>query len=105
MLKARKEKKAPDAMPKNALGIMDLTTGQTTRIERVKSFQVPEDGAGWLAYQLEAKPEEKKPEANADAPKPGDDNNDSQDFQQRRGGGAPGTSNAISAAPMPEPPS
>jgi dipeptidyl aminopeptidase/acylaminoacyl peptidase len=84
VLKARKEKKAPDAMPKNALGIMDLASGQVTRVERVKSFQVPEEGASWVAYQLEAKPEEKKPETNADAPKPSDDD---EDLQQRRGGG------------------
>jgi len=56
VLKARKEKKAPDAMPKNALGIMDLSNGQVTRVERVKSFQAPEDGPGWIAYQLEARP-------------------------------------------------
>lgn len=87
VLKARKEKKTPDAMPKNALGIMDLATGQVTRIERVKGFQVPEDGAGYLAYQLEAKVEEKKPEANADAPKPGDDNDFATDAFQGRGGG------------------
>ena len=27
---------------------------QVTRVERVKSFQVPEDGAGFIAYLLEA---------------------------------------------------
>ncbi len=85
VLKARKEKKTPEQMPKNALGIMDLATGQVARIERVKGFQVPEDGAGYVAYQLEAKPEEKKPEPNADAPKPGQD--EESDLQQGRGGG------------------
>src|SRR5437660_9111596 len=40
---------------KNALGIMDTSTGQVTRIERVKSFQVPEDGSGFIAYLLEPK--------------------------------------------------
>ncbi len=95
VLKARKEKKTPDQMPKNALGIMDLSNGQVTRIERVKNFQVPEDGAGWLAYSLEAKPEEKKPEAAADAPKPSN-NEDEADFQ-RPGGGAQGR--AAGAAP------
>lgn len=58
VLKARKEKKKPEEMPKNALGLMDLSTGQVTRIEKVKSFQVPEDGAGFIAYLLEPKPEE-----------------------------------------------
>jgi dipeptidyl aminopeptidase/acylaminoacyl peptidase len=53
--KAKKEKKKPEDMPKNALGIMDTATGQVTRIEKVRSFQVPEDGAGFIAYLLEAK--------------------------------------------------
>lgn len=68
--KAKKEKKKPEDMPKNALGIMDVSNGQVARIEKVKNFQVPEDGAGFIAYTLEAKPEakkteEKKPDATA----------------------------------------
>ncbi len=81
--KAKKDKKKPEEMPKNALGIMDLANGQVTRIEKVKNFQVPEEGISWVAYQLEAKPEEKKPET--EAPKPGDDE---EDLQQRGGRGA-----------------
>ena len=53
--KAKKEKKKPD-MPKNALGIMDLSNGTVTRVERVKSFRVPEDGFGYIAYLLEPAP-------------------------------------------------
>ena len=68
--KAKRDKKRPEDMPKNALGIMDLASGQVTRIERVKNFQVPEDGAGFLAYLFEAKPEDKKPEPQKDAAKP-----------------------------------
>ena len=60
--KAKKDKKRPEEMPKNAIGIMDLATGQVTRVERVKSFQVPEEAAGFIAYSLEAKVEERKPE-------------------------------------------
>ncbi|HSB10369.1 MAG TPA: hypothetical protein VLM38_12850, partial [Blastocatellia bacterium] len=60
--KAKKEKKRPEEMPKNAMGIMDLSSGEVTRIERVKSFQVPEEGAGFIAYLLEAKVEERRPE-------------------------------------------
>jgi dipeptidyl aminopeptidase/acylaminoacyl peptidase len=62
MEKAKTEKKRPDEMPKNSMGIMDLGTGEVTRIDRVKSFQVPEEGNGFLAYSLEAKPEERRPE-------------------------------------------
>jgi hypothetical protein len=66
--KAKKEKKKPEEMPKSAMGILDLTSGQVTRVERVKSFQVPEDGAGFIAYLLEPKAEEKKTdEKNPDA--------------------------------------
>ena len=52
--KAKKEKKKPEDMPKNGLGIMDLSTGEVTRIERVKSFRVPEDNGGFIAYLLES---------------------------------------------------
>jgi dipeptidyl aminopeptidase/acylaminoacyl peptidase len=55
--RAKKEKKKPEDMPKNALGIIDLSSGQVTRVERVKSFQVPEDGSGFIAYLLEPKTE------------------------------------------------
>ena len=57
--KAKKEKKKPEDMPKNALGIIDLSSGQVTRIEKVKGFQAPEDGSGFIAYLLEAKPAER----------------------------------------------
>jgi dipeptidyl aminopeptidase/acylaminoacyl peptidase len=52
--KAKKEKKKPEEMPKNGLSIMDLSNGTVTRIERVKTFRVPEDGGGFIAYQMEA---------------------------------------------------
>jgi dipeptidyl aminopeptidase/acylaminoacyl peptidase len=61
--KAKKDKKKPEEMPKNALGVMDLSSGQVARVEKVKNFQVPEDGSGFIAYLLESTPEPKKPEA------------------------------------------
>ena len=60
--KARKERRRAEEMPRNALGIMDLTNGQVTRIERVRGFQVPEQGAGFIAYQLEPRQPERKPD-------------------------------------------
>ncbi|HEU0251749.1 MAG TPA: hypothetical protein VFR12_01875, partial [Pyrinomonadaceae bacterium] len=57
--KAKKEKKKPEDMPKNGLGIMDLSNGSVTRVEKVKTFRVPEDNGGFIAYLHEAKPEEK----------------------------------------------
>jgi dipeptidyl aminopeptidase/acylaminoacyl peptidase len=71
--KAKKEKKKPEEQPKNALGIMDLATGQVTTVERVKSFKVPEDSGAYVAYLLEAplpKPAEKKDEAKKEEAKP-----------------------------------
>src|SRR5215813_7677922 len=62
--KAKKEKKKPEDMPKNGLSIMDLSNGTVTRIERVKSFRVPEDGSGFIAYLMEAAKPEEKPSAS-----------------------------------------
>jgi len=64
--KAKKEKKKPEDMPKNGLSIMDLSNGTVTRIERVKTFRVPEDGAGFIAYLMEAAKPEEKPSASPD---------------------------------------
>jgi dipeptidyl aminopeptidase/acylaminoacyl peptidase len=50
------------------MGIMDLGTGQVTRVERVRRIQVPEEGAGYIAYQLEAKAEERPAGDRAGAP-------------------------------------
>ncbi|HEU4767461.1 MAG TPA: hypothetical protein VFS77_08795, partial [Pyrinomonadaceae bacterium] len=69
--KAKKDKKRPEEMPKNGLGIMDLSTGTVTRVERVKSFRVPEDGPGFFAYLMEPKLPERKPaEPKPEEPKP-----------------------------------
>src|SRR2546425_12854831 len=56
VIKAKKDKKKPEDMPKTALGITDLSSGQVTRVERVKNFQVPEEAPGFIAYLMEAKP-------------------------------------------------
>ncbi|HRH40475.1 MAG TPA: prolyl oligopeptidase family serine peptidase [Pyrinomonadaceae bacterium] len=72
ILKARKDKKRPEDFPKNALGIMDLATGQVTKIENVKNYQIPEDGSGFVAILKEAaKAEPNAPNANAPANRPG----------------------------------
>ncbi|MDX2415635.1 MAG: prolyl oligopeptidase family serine peptidase [Bacteroidales bacterium] len=58
---AKKDKKKADEMPKNNLGIKVLPSGETTLIERVKSFKVFEEKGAWIAYLLE-KPLPKKKE-------------------------------------------
>jgi dipeptidyl aminopeptidase/acylaminoacyl peptidase len=57
-VRAAKKEEEDEDEPEDSLGILDLTTGAITRVERVKSFEMPEDAGGWLAYLLE-KPEEK----------------------------------------------
>ena len=52
--KAKKEKRKPEEMPKNGLSIMDLSNGTVTSIEKVKTFRVPEDGSGFIAYLAES---------------------------------------------------
>jgi dipeptidyl aminopeptidase/acylaminoacyl peptidase len=77
--KAKKDKKKPEEMPKNQLGIMSLADGKVTTIDRVKSFKVPEESGRFVACLLEAplkkaeapKPEEKKePAAKAEEKAP-----------------------------------
>jgi dipeptidyl aminopeptidase/acylaminoacyl peptidase len=36
--------------PRTGMGIMSLATGQVTTMEKVGSFRLPEESAGWLAY-------------------------------------------------------
>src|ERR1051325_7519622 len=63
--KAKKEKKKPEEMPKNGLSIMDLSNGTVTHVDRVKTFRVPEDGSGFIAYLMEStKPQEKSTDSN-----------------------------------------
>ena len=69
--KARAEKKKPEEMPKNGIVIMETAGGNLTRIEKVKSFQLPEEGGPVLVYHKEGAPaaevkkeeEEKKDQA------------------------------------------
>ncbi|MBZ5623196.1 MAG: prolyl oligopeptidase family serine peptidase [Acidobacteriia bacterium] len=87
--KARKEKKTLSQMPKEGMVIVDLASGKATRIERVRSFQLPEKAAGFLAYLREG------PDAPAAANQPakpegGDSEADQQGGRGGRGGGAGG---------------
>ncbi len=51
---ARRSKKKKEELPKDSLGILSLTTGELKKWPSLVSFQVPEKGGGWLAYQSEA---------------------------------------------------
>ncbi|MGE5313504.1 MAG: prolyl oligopeptidase family serine peptidase [Acidobacteriota bacterium] len=50
---ARIDKKKADDQPKDSLGIVALSSGTVVKFPRVKSFKLPEEGSGWIAYQLE----------------------------------------------------
>lgn len=57
---AKKDKKKPDEMPKNDLGILVLGEDDPMLIERVKSFKMPDDEGNWMAYLKEKPLPEKK---------------------------------------------
>jgi dipeptidyl aminopeptidase/acylaminoacyl peptidase len=50
-MKRRKVKK--EKMPKDTLGIFDIKSQKLTKIANVKSYQMPEKWAGYVAYYLE----------------------------------------------------
>ncbi len=60
-LRRRKVKK--EELPKDTIGILDLNTGNLTKIAEVQSFQLPAKWNGWLAYLRE--PGEMKPDTSA----------------------------------------
>ncbi|NJD11343.1 MAG: S9 family peptidase [Gemmatimonadetes bacterium] len=68
---ARLDKKKPEELPTDSLGILDLGSGMITRIARVKSFKLPRRSGAYLAYQLvkpEAKPDSAGPDSARAAP-------------------------------------
>ena len=73
---AKIKKKKADDMPKDSLGIANLTSMGIVKVARVKSFKMPEKAGGLLAYQLE-KPVDTTKKAAASA---NPDKKDSEDF-------------------------
>lgn len=63
--KAKKDKAKPEDMPKNALVVLNLATGEQTKIDKVTSFTLPKEDSGWFVYR----PEPPKPPP-ADKAKP-----------------------------------
>jgi len=67
--KAKIAKKKSYDLPKDTLGIVTLGVDSVVRIPGVKSFKLPEKGAGWIAYQMEkeaAKTDSSKKNNNRD---------------------------------------
>lgn len=73
---AKIKKKKADDMPKDSLGIANLTTLAVTKVARVKNYKMPETGSGFLAYQLE-KPIDTAKKAT---PAAGQEKKDQEDF-------------------------
>jgi dipeptidyl aminopeptidase/acylaminoacyl peptidase len=62
-LKATRDKVKPEDRPKNNLFILNLSTGETTVIEKVASYNLARKGSSWIFYPPEPpKPEPPKPE-------------------------------------------
>lgn len=61
----RRLKKKKEDLPKDSLAIYSLASRQLEKIAGVRSFQVPEKASGWVAYLLE----DKKPDAKPDPTK------------------------------------
>lgn len=57
---AKKEDVKSADQPKDSLVVVDLgdLSGSLFKVEKVKSFKVPEDGSAWMAYLLEASSDE-----------------------------------------------
>jgi dienelactone hydrolase len=45
-----------DSAPKDSLGILNLASGAVFKVDRVKSFELPEEEGGWVAFLLEEAP-------------------------------------------------
>lgn len=52
---AKIAKKKPEDMPKDSLAIFHISTNNLEKIERVKSYKLPQENGDWLAYLLEKK--------------------------------------------------
>lgn len=65
---AQKARKRPDDMPKGGLLMINLASGDATRVANVKTMQVPAKGGAWVAYlKEETKPEHMKAAEPANA--------------------------------------
>jgi dipeptidyl aminopeptidase/acylaminoacyl peptidase len=84
---ARLDEVDEEDRPKSALGMLSLADGEQSRVERVQSFKLPEEAAGWVAYRLGVAAE--KEEADDDGVE--DREEKSQEDQGREDEQKPGT--------------
>jgi hypothetical protein len=71
--RAARESGSRNQAHRDSLGILNLATGEVTRIPEVRNFRLTEEGEGWLAYHLhpersEGDPQERETEAGRENP-------------------------------------
>jgi len=92
---AKDKKKEKKKEPKKKLGIMSLLDGNTDVTERVKSFKLPEEAGGWVAYLKEApekqekEQEEKKEEKEQEGEKKEEQKKDEEEDKKEKEYGTP----------------
>ena len=64
---AKIKKKKPDEMPKDSLAVVKLGENKVVKTPRLKSFKMPDDAGGWLAYLLDKEPTEVPKKAALDS--------------------------------------
>ena len=100
--KATRDKVAAADMPKNSLLILNLATGDQTKIDRVTSFQLPSEDTGWFSYRPEApKAETKEPAAAASTPTAARPNTGARGAGAGRGSAGTGSRGATSSSTSP----
>lgn len=68
--KEKKDNKKNDKeKPTKKLGVMNLSDGAVTVIDSVKSFKLPEEATGWIAYLIEEPKKKEKKEENSEEEK------------------------------------
>src|SRR5262245_21456077 len=86
--KAVRERKTGDAAPKDGMVIVDLASGKSTLVARVRRFDLPDQASGFLAYLKEGPEGVASPTPAAPAPAQG--NADQQGGRGGRGGAGGG---------------
>ena len=78
---AQEEDNGRNSEPKDSLGILSLASGEVTKFESVKSFELPEDEGGWVAFLLEEE------ETEADSTEGATEGGEARPSRGRRGEG------------------
>ncbi|MEM8486444.1 MAG: prolyl oligopeptidase family serine peptidase [Bacteroidota bacterium] len=60
---AKIDKKKKDEMPQDGLGVINLGNGDTFTADNVKSYKLPKEAGGWIAYHLEKSSEKEEDKA------------------------------------------